>query len=135
MAFRPLVFRTFLFITLGLFIFLSIAVNYYISGNDIPNWMLLLIIISLIVVLIIDWTYTLISYSSALYVFYPDSVRLFRSTINYSTITHVEIKRGLFDKLMKTGNIVLYSSEKKYIIRYIYDFEKIKNYFDSKINH
>lgn len=128
---RPLVFRTFLFIVISAFISLTIGVNYYISGIDMPYWIFWSILILLIVILIIDWIYTFISYSNAFYKFYPDRVQLFRETINPSLIDRVELKRGLFDMLMKTGNIIIFSSGKKYVIRYVYEFERIKNYLNS----
>ncbi len=133
--FRPLVFRTFLFIVISAFISLTITVNYYLSGDDIPSWIFWSLSILLLALLFIDWIYTFISYSNARYVFYPDRVQLFRETIDHSLIDRVELKRGLFDILMKTGDIIIYSSGKKYAIRYVSEFEMIKDRLDSSINH
>lgn len=132
---RPLVFRTFLFILINAFIFLTIAVNYYLSGDDMPSWIFWSLSTLLLVLLVIDWVYTFINYSNAYYVFYTDRVQLFRETIYYSLIDRVELKRGLFDVLMKTGNIIIYSSGKKYAIRYVSEFEMIKDRLDSSINN
>lgn len=131
--FRPLVFRTFLFIVISGFIFLTISINYYLSGDDVPSWILWSIVILLPVLLVTDWIYTFISYSNAFYAFYPDRVQLFRETIDHSLIERAELKRGLFDMLMKTGDVIIYSSGKKYIIRYVSEFERIKAHIDSSI--
>lgn len=134
---RPLVFRTFLFVVIYGFIYLTVYVNYYVLGSDMPLWVLFSLSILTVVVLLIDWTYTFVSDSNAYYIFYAERVQLFRDTLNYSEIDKIELKRGLFDKLMKTGSIILYSGSKKNYIRYVSDFERIQSYINSKIvsNH
>jgi hypothetical protein len=130
---RPLVFRTFLFLVVSLFILFTAYVNYYLLGIDMPSWILWSVSILTGIILLIDWTYTFVSDSNAYYVFYPDRIQLFRATLNYSEIDRVELKRSLFDKLMKTGSIKLYSGGKKYYVRYVPDVERISVYINSKI--
>lgn len=99
---------------LSVLLYAGVRVNFFVFDIEFPNWINLAVILVILVLAAADVFLTNMKNKNNKIYFFNDRIEIRgkeQNTIMLGTITNAEVKKDLFDKILKTGSIILSNGE------------------------
>ena len=118
---------------LGILMYFAVWLNLYLLQITVPPGINLLIIMIILAILLLQIAITYIKFSKTKYFFFPDRIEYKgkKPKIFYFASTQrIYIKRGIADKILKTGNIII---EPDFQIKFVSNVKQVYTYTQALI--